>query len=332
MPRKASFNRHNTKQCLRERTPTFISSAIVRRSFRRKKRGFIKFPEGHEFEFTYNLEQRYLWVRLTPYSEWVGCKMLWHQGRYQHWGISCPFCYGNANCLYFVDPPNHVRCSSCIRVYSLRGKLNTKRVNMMRKSIRSGNYGPVSEALKKGRRSAWQARIAMEFEGLMPSLYVPPQRFSPSAQVKRMSAEWKKYYHYHWKKTRLRIPRQYKLEYINENMRYTWHGIDNNSSTCSLGSESNIEERFTLSEDGVVVLNPACGLGSGLLPVQSFPQLSSSRWVGSTARDGDVKSKRTPLWSSTLTETLSALANTTTAKKLDGQRTTSSRTGRSSIK
>ena len=319
---------HDTVQCLRETTPTFIGSAIVRRSFRRKKRGFIRFPGGSEFEFTYNLEERYLWVRLTPNKEWVGCKMYWHQGRWQHWGITCPFCYGNADCLYFIKP-THVRCTSCIRVKSLRQQLTLREVQQLRASIRSGNYGPVAEAFRKGKRRAWNARLAMEFEGLMPSLYVPQMRRSANAQVKSMSTHWKKYYHYHWKKSRIQIPRQYNLEYVNDEVRYRWKDIDNNLNTCSRECESDTTDKYILSEDGVVVLNPACGLGSGLLPVQSFPRLNASRWVGSTVRDGVVKSKPTPLWSSTLTETLSALANTTTARKPGSLQTTSSQTGRS---
>jgi len=320
---KDSLFYHGTIHCLREKTPTFISSAIIRRSFRRKKRGFIRFPSGHEFEFTYNLQTRYMWIRLVPHKEWVGVKMHWHQGRWQHWGVTCPFCFGNADSLYFVHPPSHVRCTSCIRVKSLRTSLLSRVVNQLRKSIQAGNYAPVAEALKHGKRRAWQARIAMEFEGLMPSLYVPPLRHSANAQVKSMSKHWKKYYRYHWKKTRLRMPRQYELEYVDQEVRYRWKDIDKNLNTSSRDCESSTREKFILSEDGVVVLNPECGLGSGLLPVTSFPQPSASRWEGLTVQDGVDKSKRTPLWSSTLAGTLSALASTTSVKRPGSPQTTS---------
>ena len=317
----------NTYHCLRDITPTFILKAVISRSFRRLKRGFVRFSKSEEFEFTYSLYERYMWIRLVPHKEWVGVHMLWHQGKWQHWGVQCPFCHGNAGQLYFVDPPHHVRCSNCIRVVSLRTQLRTQTVTNLRQSIRNVNYGPVIEALKAGKRKAWQARVAMEFEGLMPALYVPPKRLPPGQRVKEMQKTWRRHYMYHTRRARIRIPRQYQLEYIDNKWSYKWtnieYFIDNNSNISSLGCASDTTERFILSEDGVVVLNPACGLDSGLLPADAFPQSSASPWRGYRVQGGAGKSRATLSWSSTLKETLSALVKTGMPNKPKKKPTTS---------
>ena len=322
-----TITRINTNHCLRDCTPSFVVKAVISRSFRRLKRGFVRFSKTEEFEFTYSLYERYMWIRLVPNREWVGVHMLWHQGKWQHWGVQCPFCFGNAGTLYFVDPPNHVRCSNCIRVTSLRAQLRTQVVSNLRRSIRNDNFGPIIEALKAGQRKAWQARIAMEFEGLMPALYVPPKRLPPGPRVKEMQKTWRRHYMYHTKRARIRIPRQYKLDYINNQWSYKWTDlnkcIDNNSNNSSLGSASNTEERFILSEDGVVVLNPECGLGSGLLPTDAFPLSSASPWRGYRVRGGAGKSRATLTWSSTLRETLSELGKIGSGRKQKSKPTTS---------
>jgi len=322
----STVTRLNTKQCLRDVTPTFVLKAIISRSFRRLKRGFIRFSASEEFEFTYSLYDRYMWIRLVPHKEWVGVHMLWHQGRWQHWGIQCPFCFGNAGTLYFLEP-THVRCSSCIKLKSLRTRLNTSIVQHMRQSIRANNFGPIAEALRTGKKLAWEARVAMEFEGLMPALYVPPKKLPPGPKVKLMRKTWRRHYMYHTRRARIRTPRQYKTDYINNKWSYKWTNlerfIDSNSKASSRECESNSKERFTLSEDGVVVLKPECGLGSGLLPTDAFPLSSASPWRGFRVQGGAGKSRAMLSWSSTLKETLLVLGKTGSHNELKKKPTTS---------
>ena len=129
-----------------------------------------------------------------------------------------------------------------------------------------------------------------------------------------MQKTWRRHYMYHTRRARIRIPRQYQLDYIDNKWSYSWTDlskcIDNSSRTSSPGCESSTTEMFTLSEEGVVVLNPACGLDSGLLPADAFPQSSASPWRGYRVQGGAGKSRATLSWSSTLKETLSGLAKT----------------------
>ena len=111
-------------------------------------------------------------LRLRPHS-WLSINLsLRLKYRVWRWTMECPVCLSNADTLLLHADRGAAHCSHCESLPSMRTD-SRRRVQVLRRAIRSGGYGVIAEHLADGGSRALAARHAMELDGLSPPLLLP---------------------------------------------------------------------------------------------------------------------------------------------------------------